>query len=171
MCVKTTLFWLPANATGYLYRRSDLVLAQRYSQLVRREFHCFSQPRIANGRTEVLIWSHPCNLRSQNKCGGERNKDVFNELSSGAADRRSPSQADIRTCRSATEPEVAAELGIPLHEYQVLLRELRGLDLGCIQAGSEQELNEYIPDARQEDPFTLCIKSEMKSGEVTFVLD
>jgi RNA polymerase sigma factor for flagellar operon FliA len=70
--------------------------------------------------------------------------------------------------RSATEQEVAAELGIPLHEYQVLLGELRGLDLGSIQAdseedGPEEELNDYIPDDRQEDAFSLCMKSEMKA--------
>ncbi|MCU1287387.1 MAG: fliA [Acidobacteriales bacterium] len=70
--------------------------------------------------------------------------------------------------RSATEQEVAAELGIPLHEFQVLLGELRGLDLGSIQAdseedGPEEELNDYIPDNRQEDAFSLCAKSETKA--------
>lgn len=70
--------------------------------------------------------------------------------------------------RSATEQEVAAELGMQLNEYQVLLGELRGLDLESIQAGSEEdapeeELNDYIPDNKQEDAFSLCLKSEMKS--------
>jgi len=69
--------------------------------------------------------------------------------------------------RAATENEVAAELGMQLHDYQVLLGELRGLDLGSIQQESEdesgmEELSERIPDDRQEDAFTLLLKSETK---------
>src|SRR5438270_13429494 len=52
--------------------------------------------------------------------------------------------------RAATEQEVAAELGMHLHDYQLLLGELRGLDLGSIQQESDEEsgmeeLSERIP--------------------------
>jgi RNA polymerase sigma factor for flagellar operon FliA len=70
--------------------------------------------------------------------------------------------------RAATEQEMADELCMQLNDYQVLLGELRGLDLNSIQAdldedGAEEELNDYIPDDKQEDPFSLCMKSEMKA--------
>src|SRR5437879_2584958 len=69
--------------------------------------------------------------------------------------------------RAATEQEVANELGMKLNDYQVLLGELRGLDLNSIESdsdedGAEETLNDYIPDDRQEDPFSLCMKSETK---------
>jgi RNA polymerase sigma factor for flagellar operon FliA len=69
--------------------------------------------------------------------------------------------------RAATEPEVAAELGMQLHEYQVLLGELRGLDLGSIQQEGDEEnrmeeLSERIPDDKQEDAFAVLLKSETK---------
>ncbi|MCU1305560.1 MAG: fliA [Acidobacteriaceae bacterium] len=70
--------------------------------------------------------------------------------------------------RGATEQEIATELGMQLNEYQVLLGELRGLNLESIQGdseedGAEEELNDHIPDDRQEDAFSLCLKSERKA--------
>jgi RNA polymerase sigma factor for flagellar operon FliA len=64
---------------------------------------------------------------------------------------------------------MAVELGMSLNDYQVLLGELRGLDLESIQGDSDadeqqEELNDYIPDTKQEDALTLCMKSEMKAA-------
>jgi RNA polymerase sigma factor for flagellar operon FliA len=61
--------------------------------------------------------------------------------------------------RSATEQEIAAEM---------LLGELGGLDLGSIQleredGSPEEELHDYVPDERQEDALSLCVKSETKA--------
>ena len=42
----------------------------------------------------------------------------------------------LRLGRVATEPELAAEMGMPLDDFQHLLGELRGLDLGSLQAES-----------------------------------
>jgi RNA polymerase sigma factor for flagellar operon FliA len=69
--------------------------------------------------------------------------------------------------RTATETEIAAELGMQLNDYQKLLGELRGLDLGSIQQESDEEsgmeeLSERIPDDKQEDAFALLLKSETK---------
>jgi RNA polymerase sigma factor for flagellar operon FliA len=70
--------------------------------------------------------------------------------------------------RAATEQEIAAELGMQLADYQKLLGELRGLDLGSIQQESEEdgveELSERIPDDKQEDAFQLLLKSETKEA-------
>src|SRR5271157_1071579 len=41
--------------------------------------------------------------------------------------------------RAATDTEIAAHLGMPLEEYQQLLGELRGLDLGSLQAANSEE--------------------------------
>jgi RNA polymerase sigma factor for flagellar operon FliA len=70
--------------------------------------------------------------------------------------------------RGATEQEVANEMGMQLNNYQILLGELRGLNLESIQGdseedGAEEELNDHIPDDRQEDAFSLCLKSEQKA--------
>lgn len=69
--------------------------------------------------------------------------------------------------RAATEPELAAEMGISLGEFQRLLGDLRGLDLGSLQvesaeSGREQEVVRYQPNGPEEDPFYLCLQSEMK---------
>jgi RNA polymerase sigma factor for flagellar operon FliA len=69
--------------------------------------------------------------------------------------------------RDPEEHEVAAALELPLDEFQRLLGELRGLDLGSIQTNNphdtrEDELCTYIPYAPEEDPFYICAQSEMK---------
>jgi RNA polymerase sigma factor for flagellar operon FliA len=69
--------------------------------------------------------------------------------------------------RAATEQEIAEELGMKLHDYQLLLGELRGLEIGSIQAvqsddAPEEELSTYIPADPQDDPFVLCLRSQMQ---------
>jgi RNA polymerase sigma factor for flagellar operon FliA len=68
--------------------------------------------------------------------------------------------------RSATETEVAAELGMTLEALQTLLGDLRGLDLGSLQAvtsvdGYEVEVQVAAPASSGDDPFNLCLKAEM----------
>ncbi|MCH7977980.1 MAG: FliA/WhiG family RNA polymerase sigma factor [Acidobacteria bacterium] len=69
--------------------------------------------------------------------------------------------------RAATEPELAAEMGLVLDEFQRLLGELRGLDLGSLQAETSEGVDNvqycaYQPNGPAEDPFFLCLRSEMK---------
>lgn len=71
-----------------------------------------------------------------------------------------------RLGRPATETEVAAELGITLEALQTLLGDLRGLDLGSLQAvtsvdGYEVEVQVAAPASSGDDPFNLCLKAEM----------
>jgi RNA polymerase sigma factor for flagellar operon FliA len=74
----------------------------------------------------------------------------------------------LRFGRSATEPELAKELGMKLEDFQHLLGELRGLDLGSLQAESidprsEEEMVSYRPSGTDKDPFVLCLDGEIRS--------
>ena len=97
-----------------------------------------------------LDWS-PRNLRRQ----ARRIEEVHQETK-------------LRLGRAATEPELAADLGITLLECQRLLGELRGLDLESLQADSSEapfgrgSIGQRLP-AAGEDPFLTCLDSEMKS--------
>ena len=68
--------------------------------------------------------------------------------------------------RDPTEPEIAAELGMSLEDLQRLMGDLRGLDIGSLQAdsnepGSGEEALQYRPGAEEEDPFHQTLRSEM----------
>jgi RNA polymerase sigma factor FliA len=69
--------------------------------------------------------------------------------------------------RAPNETEVSAQLGVPLPEYQRLLGELRGLDLGSLYGGTEEEGTENsqfsLTAKEEEDPFTQCLRSEMRT--------
>ncbi len=74
----------------------------------------------------------------------------------------------LRLGRVATEPELAMELGMNLEDFQHLLGELRGLDLGSLQAESmdpqaEDEIVSYRPGGTDKDPFFLCLHEEIRS--------
>jgi RNA polymerase sigma factor FliA len=69
--------------------------------------------------------------------------------------------------RSPNETEIAAHLDVPLAEYQRLLGELRGLDLGSLYGNTEEESSEdpqlSVTSNEEEDPFTQCLRSEMRT--------
>jgi RNA polymerase sigma factor for flagellar operon FliA len=69
--------------------------------------------------------------------------------------------------RAPNETEIAAHLGMPLEEYQHLLGELRGLDLGSLYAGVDEEQADNphlsLTAKEEEDPFSQCLRSEMRS--------
>ena len=69
--------------------------------------------------------------------------------------------------RSASEQELAAEFGVSLQEFQHMLNELEGLDLGTLQvesgdSGRQEDLCEYLPGDENESPYLLCLRTEMK---------
>jgi RNA polymerase sigma factor for flagellar operon FliA len=69
---------------------------------------------------------------------------------------------------SPTEAELAQRLGLGLLEFQRLLGELHGLDLGTLQADNSEEFDEtsdsvYQPNGAEENPFFQCLQSELKS--------
>jgi RNA polymerase sigma factor for flagellar operon FliA len=68
--------------------------------------------------------------------------------------------------RPATEPELALEMGLELHELQHLLGELRGLDLGSLQdefteSGQERESLAAPTRGPDQEPYALCLQGEM----------
>lgn len=73
----------------------------------------------------------------------------------------------LELSRAPTENEVAAELGLGLKEFQLLLGELDSLEIGSLRIespwdGKEEDLCDYLPSAPEDTPFFRCLRSEMK---------
>lgn len=72
-----------------------------------------------------------------------------------------------RAGRAPSEPEIAAELGMELGEYQQLLGELKGLEIGTLHVEHSEDSGEeelaYVPNRPEDDPLFCCLKSEMRS--------
>ena len=69
--------------------------------------------------------------------------------------------------RAATEPELARAMSMSLDDFQHMLDEIRGLEVGSLQIesledGRERDLSEAIPGPPDQDPFTLCLERERK---------
>jgi RNA polymerase sigma factor FliA len=73
----------------------------------------------------------------------------------------------LELSRAPTENEVAAELKLDLKEFQQLLTELDGLEIGSLHLespwdGKDEDLCDYLPSAPEDTPFFRCMRSEMK---------
>jgi RNA polymerase sigma factor FliA len=73
----------------------------------------------------------------------------------------------LELSRAPTEVEVAKELGLELKEFQQLLTEIDGLEVGSLHLespwdGKEEDLCDYLPNAPEDTPFFRCMRSEMK---------
>jgi RNA polymerase sigma factor for flagellar operon FliA len=71
-----------------------------------------------------------------------------------------------RFSRAPTEPEIAKEMGLDLSEFQTLLGELKGLEIGSLhmersEDSGDEELS-YVPGPPEDDPLFRCLKGEMK---------
>jgi RNA polymerase sigma factor for flagellar operon FliA len=71
----------------------------------------------------------------------------------------------LNLSRAPTEVEVAAELNLELREFQQLLTELDGLEVGSLHLespwdGKEEDLCDYLPNAPEDTPFFRCMRSE-----------
>jgi len=69
--------------------------------------------------------------------------------------------------RAPSESELAESQGLSLKELQNLLAELWGLHLGSLQAlaleaGQEDEIDKYLPNASEEDQLYLCQRWELR---------
>jgi RNA polymerase sigma factor FliA len=64
------------------------------------------------------------------------------------------------------ESEVAAEMGLKLDEYQQLLGDLKGLEIGTLHVerneGSGEEELAYVPGRPEEDPLFCCLRQELE---------
>jgi RNA polymerase sigma factor for flagellar operon FliA len=74
--------------------------------------------------------------------------------------------ATHRLGRAPAEQEIAAEMELPLNEYQLLLGELKGLEIGSLHMERSEDSGDeelaYIPGAPEDDPLFRCLKGEMK---------
>jgi len=68
--------------------------------------------------------------------------------------------------RAPLEPEIAREMGLDLEDYQQLLGELKGLEIGTLHMERSEDSGEeelaYIPNSPEEDPLFRCLRGEMK---------
>ena len=71
-----------------------------------------------------------------------------------------------RVGRAPSEAEIAAEMQLALSDYQALLSELSGLEIGSLHSergeDSDEEEIAYVADAPEEQPLFQCLRSEMK---------
>jgi len=79
-------------------------------------------------------------------------------------------QVTARFGRAAGEGEVAAEMGLGLEEYQQLLGELKGLEVGTLHMERNEDSGEeelaYVPGRPEEDPLFRCLRGELQ-GRLT----
>ena len=71
-----------------------------------------------------------------------------------------------RLGRPANEVEVATEMGLGLKEYQQLLGELKGLEIGTLHVERNEDSGEeelaYVPGRPEEDPLFCCLRGELE---------
>jgi RNA polymerase sigma factor FliA len=71
-----------------------------------------------------------------------------------------------RIGRTPSEQEVAAELQMDLGNYQQLLGELKGLEIGTLHLERSEDSGEeelaYVPNRPEDDPLFRCLQGEMR---------
>jgi RNA polymerase sigma factor for flagellar operon FliA len=72
----------------------------------------------------------------------------------------------VRLGRAPSEQEVAGELQMELGDYQQLLGELKGLEIGTLHLERSEDSGEeelaYIPNRPEDDPLFRCLEGEMR---------
>src|SRR5580693_8188091 len=71
-----------------------------------------------------------------------------------------------RAGRAPAENEIAAEMGLGLEEYQQLLGNLKGLEIGTLHMERNEDSGEeelaYVPGRPEEDPLFRCLRGELE---------
>lgn len=71
-----------------------------------------------------------------------------------------------RLGRAPGEGEVAGEMGLELDEYQTLLGDLKGLEIGTLHIEHNEDSGEeelaYVPGRPDEDPLFRCLRGELE---------
>jgi RNA polymerase sigma factor for flagellar operon FliA len=71
-----------------------------------------------------------------------------------------------RVGRAPSEQEIASEMNLTLGEYQLLLGDLKGLEIGSLHIERSEDSGDdelaYIPGSPEDDPLFRCLKGEMK---------
>ncbi|MGC1781833.1 MAG: FliA/WhiG family RNA polymerase sigma factor [Acidobacteriaceae bacterium] len=116
------------------------------------QFRSYAQIRIRGAildNLRTLDWS-PRDLRRKSRAIEE----AMHALSS-------------RLGRAPLENEVADEMGMPLNEYQQLLTDLKGLEIGSLHVEHVEDSGEdelaYVPNPTEDDPLFRCLQGEMQA--------
>jgi RNA polymerase sigma factor for flagellar operon FliA len=115
------------------------------------QFKSYAQFRIRGAILDslrTLDWS-PRELRRKGRAVEEAIRSVTQKLG-----------------RVPSEQEIAREMDLGLAEYQQLLGELKGLEIGSLhmertEDSGDEELS-YVPGAPEDDPLFRCLQGEMK---------
>jgi RNA polymerase sigma factor for flagellar operon FliA len=115
------------------------------------QFKSYAQFRIRGAILDslrTLDWS-PRELRRKGRAVEEAIRSVTQKLG-----------------RVPTEQEIAREMELELADYQQLLGELKGLEIGSLhlertEDSGDEELS-YLPGSPDEDPLFRCLQGEMK---------
>jgi FliA/WhiG family RNA polymerase sigma factor len=71
-----------------------------------------------------------------------------------------------RLGRAPSEPEIAKEMSLSLTDFQTLLGDLKGLEIGSLHSERSEDSGDeelaYVPGAPEDDPLFRCLKGEMK---------
>jgi RNA polymerase sigma factor for flagellar operon FliA len=71
-----------------------------------------------------------------------------------------------RLGKPPSEGEIATEMGLGLKEYQQLLGDLKGLEIGTLHVERNEESGEeelaYVPGRPEEDPLFRCLRGELQ---------
>jgi len=71
-----------------------------------------------------------------------------------------------RVGRAPSEQEIAGEMELTLAEYQLLLGDLKGLEIGSLHIERSEDSGDeelaYLPGSPEDDPLFRCLKGEMK---------
>jgi RNA polymerase sigma factor for flagellar operon FliA len=71
-----------------------------------------------------------------------------------------------RAGRAPGETEVAAEMGLALEDYQQLLGDLKGLEIGTLHMERNEDSGDeelaYVPGRPDEDPLFRCLRGELE---------
>jgi RNA polymerase sigma factor FliA len=71
-----------------------------------------------------------------------------------------------RLGRTPGEAEIATEMGLSLDEYQALLGDLKGLEIGTLHVEHNEDSGEeelaYVPGRPEDDPLFVCLRGELK---------
>jgi RNA polymerase sigma factor for flagellar operon FliA len=77
--------------------------------------------------------------------------------------------------RTPTEPEIAQELSLSLNEYQLLLGNLKGLEIGSLNMehneNSGEEQLAYIASSQEDDPLFRCLQGETRQRLIDAIED
>ena len=74
------------------------------------------------------------------------------------------SKLEGRLGRSATDEELAEEIGVDMVDLERILEEVRGVEIGLSLADGTDELIQFIADEQAVDPFVVVEKDEMQQN-------